>query len=50
MNSEYPKKIVFIVNSKEDEMDLFELLYKHNVKIKQINSYELDFSEMVRCD
>lgn len=49
---EYPKEIVFIVKTLDDEKDLFELLYKHNIKynavIQKSDTYELDFSEAVR--
>ena len=47
---EYPKEIVFVVKSEEDEADLFELLYKHNVKyepvIQKPDTYELDMENM----
>ncbi len=50
----YPKEIVFIVKSEEDERNLFELLYKHNVKydnvIQKLDTFELDFSEATSLD
>jgi hypothetical protein len=61
---EYPKKIVFVVKrgrqkrpfrvvvkSEENESDLFELLYKHNIKFRSVeqvpDTYELEMDEMV---
>lgn len=46
---EYPKDIVFRVKTAEDEADLFELLYKHNVEYKPVpqeqDTYDLDFEK-----
>lgn len=49
---EYPKEVVFIMKSKEDEADLFELLYKHKVECEPVlqerDTYDLDFESW--CD
>ena len=49
---EYLKDIVFRVKTAEDEADLFELLYKHNVEYKPVpqerDTYELNLDNW--CD
>ena len=49
---EYPKEVVFIVKSEEDEADLFELLYKHNIEYEPVlqerDTYDLNFENW--CD
>jgi hypothetical protein len=48
---EYPKEVAFVIKSEDDESDLFELLYKHNIKFKPVeqepDTYELEMDEMV---
>jgi len=52
MNNEFPKEVRFIIKKYDDEMDLFELLYKHNIKFKEViqkpDTYELDMDESVK--
>ena len=48
---EYPKEIVFIVNSEDEEMHLWYLLNTHNVKSKpklqEPDTYILNLSDVV---
>lgn len=48
LRGEHPKEITFVVKTDQDEADLFELLYKHNIKFEpaqqQPDTYELKMS------
>ena len=50
LRGEHPKEITFVVKTDQDEADLFELLYKHNIKFEPVqqqpDTYELKMSEM----
>jgi hypothetical protein len=44
------RRITFVVGSEEDEADLFELLYKHNIRFEPVtqrpDTYRLDMRDM----